>query len=150
MRAVLQRVDRASVSVDGEIVGEITQRGLCVLLAVTHSDNEAVADRMADKVWGLRIFDNPVEGQPELSALDLSAPLLVISQFTLYADTRKGRRPSWNRASGAAHSEPLVAAFVQSLRKRGAEVACGRFGAQMKVSLVNDGPVTVIVEVTEN
>jgi D-tyrosyl-tRNA(Tyr) deacylase len=151
MRAVVQRVDRASVSVDGEIVGEITQRGLCVLLGVTHSDNAAVADKLASKIWEMRIFDDPAAGipRPDLSASDLAAPLLVVSQFTLYADTRKGRRPSWSQASPAAHSEPLVEEFVRSLRSRGAEVACGQFGADMKVALVNDGPVTVIVEITE-
>ncbi len=145
MRAVVQRANGASVRVAGEVVGEFAGLGLCILLGVTHSDDEQVAEKLADKIWQLRIFDGK-EGR-ELSAADLCAPILVISQFTLYADTRKGRRPSWNQASPAAHSEPLVEAFIQALRKRGAEVATGRFGADMKVALVNDGPVTLIVEV---
>ncbi|MFT4110072.1 D-aminoacyl-tRNA deacylase [Propionicimonas sp.] len=141
MRAVVQRVGRASVSVDGEIVGAIRTPGLLVLLGVTHTDSAGIADRLAEKTWHLRILDG------ERSCADLGAPLLVVSQFTLYADTRKGRRPSWNAAAPGAVSEPLVEAYVDALRRRGAEVQTGRFGAHMEVSLLNDGPVTLILDV---
>ena len=139
MRVVLQRVTRASVRVSGEVVGAIGP-GLCILVGVTHTDTEADADRLADKVWGLRILEG------ERSASDENAPLLVISQFTLYADVRKGRRPSWSAAAPGAVSEPLVDAFVASLRRRGAHVETGRFGADMAVDLVNDGPVTLLLD----
>src|SRR6266545_3559684 len=137
MRAVVQRVTQARVTVDGRTVGEITDPGLCVFVGVTHEDTPAQADRLADKLWGLRILDG------EKSCSDVHAPLLVISQFTLYADTRKGRRPSWNAAAPGPMAEPLVQAVVDALRQRGARVATGRFGAMMQVHLVNDGPVTL-------
>ena len=140
MRAVLQRVSEASVSVGGEVVGTIDRPGLLVLLGVTHDDTAAVADALAEKVWNLRILHG------ERSCAQDAAPLLVVSQFTLYADTRKGRRPSWNAAAPGPVSEPLVDAFVAALRDRGAAVATGRFGAMMQVSLVNDGPVTILLD----
>ena len=140
VRAVVQRVSRASVRVDGEIVGSIDTPGLLVLLGVTHTDTAAVADKLADKTWQLRILDG------ERSCAELDAPLLVVSQFTLYADTRKGRRPSWSAAAPGPVSEPLVDAYVDALRNRGAQVETGRFGAHMEVSLVNDGPVTLILD----
>ncbi|MCU0300303.1 MAG: D-aminoacyl-tRNA deacylase [Candidatus Nanopelagicales bacterium] len=158
MRAVVQRVDGARVVVDGAVVGEISGPGLCVLVGATHSDTTALAGRLADKVYDLRIFDDaalgasvPAQGAPparprELSASDLGLPVLVVSQFTLYGQTHKGRRPTWDRAAPGAIAEPLVAAFAARLRERGATVAEGRFGASMRVELVNDGPVTVIVE----
>lgn len=139
MRLVVQRVTRASVSVDGEVVGAIGP-GLCVLIGVTHTDTGADADRLADKLWGLRILEG------ERSAADVGAPLLVISQFTLYADVRKGRRPSWSAAAPRPVSEPLVASFVAALRRRGAHVEEGIFGADMAVELVNDGPVTLTLD----
>ncbi|RXW32925.1 D-aminoacyl-tRNA deacylase [Propioniciclava flava] len=139
MRLVVQRVTRASVSVDGEVVGAIGP-GLCVLIGVTHTDTDADADRLADKLWGLRILEG------ERSAADVGAPLLVISQFTLYADVRKGRRPSWSAAAPRPVSEPLVASFVAALRRRGAHVEEGIFGADMAVELVNDGPVTLTLD----
>ncbi len=140
MRCVLQRVNSATVVVDGETVGAIDRPGLLVLVGATHTDTEADARALAEKTYRLRILAG------ELSAADLGAPLLVVSQFTLYADTRKGRRPSWNAAAPRPVSEPLVAAYVDALRALGAEVATGRFGADMQVSLVNDGPVTVILD----
>ena len=140
MRLVVQRALRASVRIDGDVVGEIDRPGLVVLVGVTHTDTPAIADRLADKVWGLRILDG------ERSCADAGAPLLVVSQFTLYADTRKGRRPSWSAAAPGVVSEPLVDAFVTALAARGARVATGRFGADMQVELVNDGPVTVVLD----
>ena len=140
MRAVVQRVSRASVSVEGEVVGRIERPGLLVLVGVTHTDTAADAAKLADKIWGLRILDG------EQSCSDLDAPLLVISQFTLYADTRKGRRPSWSRAAPGPVSEPLFEAFVRALRNVGAEVATGRFGAMMAVELVNAGPMTLVID----
>jgi D-aminoacyl-tRNA deacylase len=140
VRAVVQRVARAAVRVDGAVVGEIDSPGLCVLVGVTHSDTAAVADALAGKLWTLRILDE------ERSCADLGAPLLVISQFTLYGDTRKGRRPSWLAAAPAPVAEPLVDAVVAGLRSRGATVATGVFGADMQVELVNDGPFTVLLE----
>lgn len=141
MRAVVQRVRSASVSVDGEVVGRIDDPGLLVLLGVTHSDDRAIAARLADKLWTLRILEG------EQSCSDTGAPLLVVSQFTLYADTRKGRRPSWSAAAPRPVSEPLVEAFVAALRELGATVATGRFGEHMQVELVNDGPVTLVVDI---
>ena len=143
MRALIQRVTAASVSVDGVVVGQIrpNPQGLVALVGVTHSDTAANAAALARKVWELRILEG------EKSAADLDAPLLVISQFTLYADTRKGRRPSWNEAARGDVAEPLVAEFVAQLKERGATTAEGVFGAHMAVSLVNDGPVTVLLEV---
>jgi D-tyrosyl-tRNA(Tyr) deacylase len=144
MRAVVQRVTRASVTVDGEVVGAI-DGGLCVLVGVTHDDDEARAAKLADKLWHLRVFDD-ADGVMNLSASDASAALLVISQFTLYGDTAKGRRPSWLAAARPEQAEPLVDAVVARLRDLGATVATGRFRADMAVELVNDGPVTVLVE----
>jgi len=140
MRAVLQRVTEASVTVDDEVVGRIDRPGLCVLVGVTHSDDESVAERMAVKNHELRVL------REERSAADAGAPLLVISQFTLYGDARKGRRPTWNAAAGAETAEPLVDHLVATLRGRGAHVETGRFGADMQVALVNDGPVTLILD----
>ncbi len=140
MRAVVQRVSQASVAVDGHIVGAICEPGLLVLVGVTHDDPPDKAAKLAAKLWHLRILDG------EKSCSDLAAPLLVISQFTLYADTRKGRRPSWLAAAPGPVAEPLVDAVVASLRGLGARVETGVFGAGMKVNLTNDGPVTIILE----
>ncbi len=139
MRAVVQTVSRASVTVDGETVGAITD-GLLVLVGVTHTDTAATADAMARKVYELRILDE------ERSASETGAPLLIVSQFTLYADVRKGRRPSWNAAAPAEVAEGLVTAVVDALRKRGATVEMGRFRAHMIVESVNLGPRTVIID----
>ncbi|MDJ1135879.1 D-aminoacyl-tRNA deacylase [Streptomyces iconiensis] len=141
MRAVVQRVDGASVVVDGAAVGQIVGEGLCVLVGVTHDDTAAKAAQLARKLWSVRILHG------EKSCSDTGAPLLVISQFTLYGDARKGRRPTWNAAAPGDVAEPLVDEVVAQLRLLGAEVATGRFGAQMKVSLTNDGPFTVLLEV---
>jgi D-tyrosyl-tRNA(Tyr) deacylase len=140
MRLVVQRVSAARVEVAGEVVGAIDRPGLLILAGVTHDDQPATVDRLAEKVWTLRILDG------ERSCEQENAPLLVVSQFTLYADTRKGRRPSWSAAAPRAVSEPLIQAFVSSLRRRGAEVATGVFGAHMEVALTNDGPVTLILD----
>jgi D-aminoacyl-tRNA deacylase len=141
MRAVVQRVSQASVAVAGSVAGAISEPGLLVLVGVTHDDTAAKAARLAAKLWGLRIL------RGEKSCSEVSAPLLVISQFTLYADLAKGRRPSWSAAAPGPVAEPLVDAVVQALRDLGARVETGLFGAEMQVSLVNDGPVTVIVEI---
>lgn len=143
MRVLVQRVSSARVTVDGETVGAITpeSQGLVALVGVTHDDDVAKAQRLAEKLWQLRILDD------QRSASDVGAPILVVSQFTLYADTAKGRRPSWNAAAPGAVAEPLVAEFAEALRKLGAQVATGVFGAHMAVELVNDGPVTVLLEV---
>lgn len=140
MRLVVQRVTSARVEVDGDVVGAIDQPGLVILAGVTHDDQPAAAERLAEKVWTLRILHG------ERSCQEENAPILVVSQFTLYADTRKGRRPSWSAAAPRAISEPLIEAFVASLRIRGAQVATGVFGADMQVSLTNDGPVTLILD----
>ncbi len=140
MRAVVQRVSEASVRVGGQAVGAISGPGLLVLVGVTHDDTAEKAAKLAAKLWGLRILEG------EKSCSDVSAPLLVISQFTLYADTRKGRRPTWQAAAPGPVAEPLVDAVVSSLRELGARVETGVFGADMKVSLVNDGPVTIILD----
>jgi D-aminoacyl-tRNA deacylase len=140
VRALLQTVSRASVTVGGEVVGAITD-GLLVLVGVTHTDDAAIAQTMARKVYELRILDE------EASAADRAAPLLVVSQFTLYGDARKGRRPTWSAAAPAEVAEPLVTAFVAALRDRGATVATGRFRAQMLVESVNVGPRTVLIEI---
>jgi D-tyrosyl-tRNA(Tyr) deacylase len=145
MRAVVQRVTEATVTVGDEPVGAIGP-GLCVLVGVTHDDDEARAHKLAEKLWNLRIFDD-ADGVMNVSAAEAEAPLLVISQFTLYGDTAKGRRPSWLAAARPEQAEPLVDAVVARLRALGAPVQTGRFRADMAVSLVNDGPVTVIVEV---
>jgi D-tyrosyl-tRNA(Tyr) deacylase len=141
VRAVAQRVSRASVMVAGQTVGTICEPGLLVLVGVTHDDTAEKAAKLAAKLWGLRILEG------EKSCSDVSAPLLVISQFTLYADTRKGRRPTWQAAAPGPVAEPLVGAVISSLRDLGATVETGVFGADMKVSLVNDGPVTIILDV---
>lgn len=141
MRAVLQRVSRAAVLVGGETVGEIDRPGLVALIGVTHDDGPEQVAAMARKISELRIL------RDERSVLDVGAPVLVVSQFTLYADTRKGRRPSWNGAAPGDVAEPVVDAVVHALRERGVEVATGRFGAMMEVSLVGDGPVTLVVDV---
>ncbi|MCL2783375.1 MAG: D-aminoacyl-tRNA deacylase [Propionibacteriaceae bacterium] len=140
MRLVIQRASSAQVSVGDEVVGRLPSPGLVVLVGVTHDDTPAVAAQLAAKMWAMRILDG------ELSASDIDAPLLVISQFTLYADTRKGRRPSWNAAAPGPVAEPLVASFVDALTKLGAHVEQGIFGAHMAVQLVNDGPVTIIMD----
>ncbi len=140
MRLVLQRVTSASVTVGSETVGAIERAGLVVLVGVTHDDTAAVAAKLADKVWNLRILTG------EQSCAQTNAPLLVVSQFTLYADTRKGRRPSWSAAAPGPISEPLVEQFVSALRALGAEVATGVFGADMQLALTNDGPVTLILD----
>ena len=141
MRAVVQRVTQASVTVGGRVIGKLDEPGLVVFVGVTHSDGREQAQRLADKLWGLRILDG------EHSSADLGAPLLVVSQFTLYAATRKGRRPSWSAAAPGSVAEPLVDAVVAALRARGARVETGTFGAMMQVALINDGPVTIILEV---
>ncbi|MHB1064961.1 MAG: D-aminoacyl-tRNA deacylase [Georgenia sp.] len=141
MRAVLQRVTRATVTVDGEVVGAIDRPGLVALVGVTHDDGPAEAEKLARKVAELRVL------REERSVLDAAAPVLVVSQFTLYADVRKGRRPSWGAAAPGPVAEPLVDAVATALRGRGLEVATGRFGADMTVEMVGDGPVTVLVEV---
>ncbi|CAI9405379.1 D-aminoacyl-tRNA deacylase [Aestuariimicrobium sp. T2.26MG-19.2B] len=149
MRVVLQRATRAQVTVDGEVVGRLSSPGLVALVGITHADTRETAVRMAAKTWGLRILEAPPGGDTahaECSASDLDAPILVISQFTLYADVRKGRRPSWSAAAPGPVSEPLVEAYVQALTDLGARVETGRFGAQMQVELVNDGPVTIILD----
>lgn len=153
MRAVIQRAVDASVTVEGTVVGSFDGPGLVMLVGVTHDDDAAVAARLADKAYDLRIFtpEHAPDGTPgdlarELSAADLGLPVLVVSQFTLYADTRKGRRPTWDAAAPGPVAEPLVDAVVGRLRERGATVATGRFGADMKVGLVNDGPMTVLLE----
>jgi D-tyrosyl-tRNA(Tyr) deacylase len=137
---VVQRVSEASVLVDGEVVGRIDGPGLCVLVGVTHDDTEDVAARLAVKVHELRIL------REERSAAEAGAPLLVVSQFTLYGDARKGRRPTWNAAAPGPVAEPLVEHVVRTLRDRGAHVETGVFGADMSLALVNDGPVTVLLE----
>lgn len=141
MRAVVQRVDGAAVVVDGETVGEIIGQGLCVLVGVTHEDTVEKAAQLARKLWSLRVLED------EKSCSDVGAPLLVISQFTLYGDARKGRRPTWNAAAPGAVAEPLVDEVVARLRSLGARVETGRFGADMKVSLTNNGPFTVLLDI---
>jgi D-tyrosyl-tRNA(Tyr) deacylase len=140
MRLVVQRVSSAQVEVAGEVVGAIDRPGLVILAGITHDDQPATIDRLAEKVWTLRILDGERSCQQE------NAPILVVSQFTLYADTRKGRRPSWSAAAPRELSEPLIEAFVSSLRLRGAEVSTGVFGAQMNLTLTNNGPVTLILD----
>lgn len=145
MRAVVQRVLEARVTVDGATVGAIG-RGLCVLVGVTHDDDEAGARRLAAKLWNLRIFDDDA-GVMNRSLSEAGGQALVVSQFTLYGDTSRGRRPSWIAAARPEQAEPLVDAVVGALRGLGAQVETGRFGAEMLVALVNDGPVTLVVEV---
>jgi D-tyrosyl-tRNA(Tyr) deacylase len=133
-------VSEASVTVDGAVIGAIDGPGLLVLVGVTHDDTAEKARKLAAKLWGLRILEG------EKSCSDLAAPLLVVSQFTLYADTARGRRPTWNNAAPGPVAEPLVDAVAAELRALGARVETGKFGADMKVALVNDGPVTIIIE----
>ncbi|RKN09835.1 D-aminoacyl-tRNA deacylase [Streptomyces radicis] len=141
MRAVVQRVDGAAVEVDGETVGEIVGQGLCVLVGATHGDTGETAAALARKLWTLRVLDG------EKSCSDVNAPLLIVSQFTLYGDARKGRRPTWSAAAPGEVAEPLVELVVERLRDLGATVETGRFGASMRVSLTNDGPFTVLLEI---
>jgi D-tyrosyl-tRNA(Tyr) deacylase len=138
-------VTEASVSVDGEPVGAIGA-GLCAFVGVTHHDDLAAAERLADKIWNLRVFDD-ADGVMNLPVGEAGGAVLVISQFTLYGDTRKGRRPSYGSAARPEQAEPLVTAVAERLRSLGATVATGRFGAEMAVALVNDGPVTLSLEV---
>ena len=145
MRAVVQRVLRAKVTVAGEIVGEIGP-GLCVLVGVTHDDTPAHADKLADKLWNLRVMDDEA-GVMNRSVSETTREILIVSQFTLYGDTAKGRRPSWIAAARPEHAEPLVDAVVARLSALGATVATGRFRTDMQVELVNDGPVTLVLEV---
>ena len=142
MRVLVQRVSSATVSTDRQVVGSIRpdSQGLLAIVGVTHDDDLDKTRRLAEKLWRLRLLDD------EKSASDIDAPIMVVSQFTLYADTAKGRRPSWNAAAPGDVAEPLVAAFVQALREQGAHVETGVFGADMQVELVNDGPVTVLLE----
>lgn len=142
MRVLVQRVSSAIVSVDGQQVSALPagRQGLLAFVGVTHRDDIDKTRRLAEKLWNLRILDD------EQSAADASAPILVVSQFTLYADTAKGRRPSWNAAAPGAVAEPLVTEFAQALQRLGAHVQTGVFGAHMQVDLVNDGPVTVLLE----
>jgi D-tyrosyl-tRNA(Tyr) deacylase len=155
MRAVVQRSRGAHVTVAGEVVGAFDGPGLVILVGVTHDDTPTAAARLADKAYDLRIFgpehavhDSPVDGDlREVSASDLGLPVLVVSQFTLYGETRKGRRPTWDAAAPRPVAEPLVDEVVRRLRERGAVVSTGVFGADMQVALTNDGPITVLLEV---
>jgi D-aminoacyl-tRNA deacylase len=144
MRGLVQRVSEASVTVSGEIVGRIGP-GLCVLVGVGLNDDQGAADRLATKIWQLRVFPDE-GGNLNRSAAELGLAVLVISQFTLYADTSRGRRPSFVRAAPPEIANALVERVVDRLRSAGAEVATGRFGATMRVSLVNEGPVTIMIE----
>jgi D-aminoacyl-tRNA deacylase len=144
VRAVVQRVSSARVVVEGEVVGEIAT-GLCVLLGVSRDDQEEAAERLAGRVARLRIFENE-EGRFDRSLLDVGGVVLVASQFTLIADTAKGNRPSFTEAAPPERAEPLYEAFCAALRELDVDVATGRFGARMAVELVNDGPVTIVLE----
>ncbi|HRA35095.1 MAG TPA: D-aminoacyl-tRNA deacylase [Acidimicrobiales bacterium] len=145
MRALVQRVSRASVTVDGEVVGAIGP-GLCVFVGVTHTDGPAEAAELARKLWHLRIFPDD-EDRMDRPVADVGGEVLVVSQFTLYGSTARGRRPSWVAAAGPDHAEPLIDQVVAELQASGATVATGRFRADMAVELVNDGPVTLLLEV---
>jgi D-aminoacyl-tRNA deacylase len=145
VRALVQRVTEARVRVDGEVIGEIGT-GLCVLVGVTHDDTEATARKLADKVWHLRVFDD-ADGVMNLPLSAVGGHALVVSQFTLYGDTRRGRRPSWVAAAAPDQAEGVVEAFAESLRDLGAHVATGKFAARMQVELVNDGPVTLLIDI---
>jgi D-tyrosyl-tRNA(Tyr) deacylase len=142
VRVLVQRVASAAVSVNGRVVGSIRPagQGLLAFVGATHDDDVDKARRLAEKLWQLRVLDD------QRSASDMHAPIMVVSQFTLYADTTKGRRPSWNAAAPSGVAEPLLDEFVQALRTLGAHVETGLFGADMRVELVNDGPVTVLLE----
>ena len=144
VRGLVQRVERAKVTVDGEVTGEIGS-GLCVLVGVTHDDTSDQAQKLARKLWKLRIFDD-AEGKMNLSVADVGGELLIVSQFTLYADTAKGNRPSYIEAARPEVAEPLIDELVVELSELGAKVQAGRFRAEMKVELVNDGPVTIALE----
>jgi D-aminoacyl-tRNA deacylase len=144
VRAVVQRVSRAAVTVEGAVVGAIGA-GLCVLVGVTHDDDASTAGRLADKLWHLRVMPDE-QGVMNRSVADTTRALLIVSQFTLYGDTSGGRRPSWIAAARPEQAEPLVDAVVTRLRELGADVATGRFRTEMAVELVNDGPVTVLLE----
>ena len=156
MRAVVQRARGAEVRVSGEVIGSFTGPGLVVLLGITHDDDQPTARALAGKVYDMRLFDHahadaadrcvPPGAGRELSAADLDLPVLVVSQFTLYGDTRKGRRPTWDAAAPRPVAEPLVDCFVAALRDRGATVATGSFGADMQVQLTNDGPITMVLD----
>ncbi|MFI7582231.1 D-aminoacyl-tRNA deacylase [Kocuria sp. M1N1S27] len=143
MRIVLQRVARAAVTVGGDVVGTIGGPGLLALVGITHDDDAATATKLAEKTWTLRLLEG------ERSCADLGAPVLAISQFTLYGDARRGRRPSWSAAAPGPVSEPLFEAYVQALRDLGARVETGRFGAAMQVELINDGPFTLVLDSAE-
>lgn len=143
MRGILQRVTRASVSVDGEVIGECPGPGALVLVGVTHEDTLEQAKTLARKIAELRIFEDETSIQDRAE----EASVLVVSQFTLYGDVRKGRRPSWSKAAPGPVAEPLVDAVVEELRSRGIHVETGHFGAMMSVELVNDGPYTLVIEV---
>jgi D-tyrosyl-tRNA(Tyr) deacylase len=145
MRGLVQRVSRADVMVDDQIVGAIGA-GLCVLVGVTHDDTEVNARKLADKIWGLRVIDDD-NGVMNRSIADSGGEVLIVSQFTLYGETSAGRRPSWINAARPEHAEPLVQVVIDQLRALGANVATGRFRTEMQVSLINDGPVTVLLEV---
>jgi len=155
MRAVIQRANGAQVSVEGHVVGSFEGPGIVLLVGVTHDDDESTARALADKVYGLRIFEHhhaadlaclPPSAPREVSARDLGLPVLVISQFTLYASTKKGRRPTWDAAAPGPVAEPLVESVAQALRDLDAPVHTGRFGADMQVSFTNDGPVTIVLD----
>lgn len=143
MRVVITRVSTASVTIDGEVVSRLPRPGLLVLAGVGRDDTPAEAAALARKIWGLRILHD------ETSASDIDAPILVVSQFTLYASTRKGRRPSWSAAAPGQVSEPLVEELCQQLECLGATVERGRFGSDMQVASVNDGPITIMIDTAE-
>lgn len=156
MRAVIQRVDGASVEVEGKVIGSFDGPGLMVLVGVNIDDDETKCAPIADKIWKMRIFESaaltsrgiPVNSESvEVAAADANLPILVISQFTLFADTSKGRRPTWQQAARGPQAEPLVDLVVTELRKLGAQVETGKFGADMRISQVCDGPMTVTIEV---
>lgn len=144
VRALVQRVTEARVTVDGDVVGEIGA-GLCVLVGVAHDDTREIAQKVATKVANVRVFDDG-DGVMNLSVLDTGGAVLVVSQFTLYGDANKGRRPAWSAAAPPEVAEPLVDAFTHALAATGVPIATGRFRAEMQVALVNDGPVTLMVE----
>lgn len=147
MRAVVSRVDGATVTVAGEVVGAVDGVGLLALVGVTHTDDAATAARLADKLAGLRVFAPAPGTAGERNVVDIGGAVLVVSQFTLYGDTSRGRRPSWGAAAPGPVAEPLVDAVVVRLREIGVPVATGAFGADMRVASVNDGPFTLVVEV---
>lgn len=156
MRAVIQRVNDASVSVDGKVIGEFNGPGLSVLVGVSVDDELSKCSVLADKIWKLRIFDAQEladlgikisDDKNEVSAADANLPILLISQFTLYADTTKGRRPTWQQAARGEKAEPLVNELARALRDLGAHVETGKFGADMKITQTCDGPMTILLEV---